>query len=85
MPATESPAKHGSQCAQTLVTKVQGGTGKHVDGSVSEPLMARPFQALVQLSDADPAAADGSLRVLPGFHGAATRYFSLAGVPPRTS
>ena len=40
------------ECNHTLIRKVQGGTGKHVDGSVTEPLMGRPFQALVQCCDA---------------------------------
>jgi hypothetical protein len=28
----------------TTVYKLQGGTGKHVDGDVAEPLQGRPFQ-----------------------------------------
>ena len=74
---------------RAAICKVQGGTGKHIDGSVIDPLQQRPFQALVHLSDPAPAPAtaamptmastDGSLHVLPGFHGAALRYFQLAG------
>ena len=71
-----------SQCQRDQISKVQGGTGKHVDGSVTEPLMARPFQALVQCCDARPDGKDGGLRVLPGFHAAAVRYFHLAGITP---
>ena len=88
MPAP--PKKGAEQCARAALTRIQGGTGKHVDGAVAEPLVARPFRALVMLTDpAAPApgdgsagSADGSLRVLPGFHACAARYFSLAGVPP---
>ena len=72
----------GAACA--ALAKVQGGTGKHIDGSIGEPLQARPFQALVHLSDPDilsAPSADGSLQLLPGFHGAAARYFQLAGIP----
>ena len=69
-----------SACAHDVVNKVQGGTGKHVDGHVGEPLQSRPFQALVQLSDATSAGTDGSLQVLPGFHVAALRFFQVAFV-----
>ena len=68
--------------ARDILSKVQGGTGKHVDGSVTEPLANRPFQALVQLSDAAASGHDGSLHVLPGFHAASLRYFQLAGQQP---
>ena len=66
-----------TESAHTSLTRVQGGTGKHIDGSVLEPLMTRPFQSLVMLSDAtaSPSAGtseDGSLRVLPGMHAQAT-------------
>ena len=60
--------------------KLQGGTGKHIDGDVNRPLATRPFQALVQLTDAAPSGSDGSLHVLPGFHVAASRFFQAAGV-----
>ena len=59
--------------------KLQGGTGKHIDGDVNRPLATRPFQALVQLTDAAPSGSDGSLHVLPGFHVAASRFFQAAG------
>ena len=65
---------------QADLLKLQGGTGKHVDGDVNRPLAQRPFQALVQLTDAVPNGSDGSLHVLPGFHAAASRFFQLAGV-----
>ena len=73
-----------SECALTALCRIQGGTGKHVDGSITEPLMARPFQSLVMLSEPPSSSSscpDGSLRVLPGFHAAALRYFSLAKQP----
>jgi hypothetical protein len=38
--------------AATTVYKLQGGTGKHVDGDVTEPLQGRPFQARRQPRDA---------------------------------
>ena len=88
MRATSSKSTARTLCKE--VQALQGGTGKHVDGSILEPLQARPFQALVHLSDPAPpdasapaadAIADGSLRILPGFHGVAARYFHLAGVP----
>ena len=74
-------------CATSRVLhRLQGGTGRHVDGDVNEPLASRPFQALVQLSDSSPTAtgahADGSLKVLPGFHAAASRFFGAADLPP---
>lgn len=58
---------------RTEVCRLQGGTGKHIDGNVRNPLEGRPFQALVALTDSKPM--DGSLRVLPGFHGVAETYF----------
>mmetsp|Transcript_50509 Transcript_50509/g.83708 ORF Transcript_50509/g.83708 Transcript_50509/m.83708 type:complete len:744 (-) Transcript_50509:304-2535(-) len=64
------------------VFKLQGGTGKHIDGDVAEPLQCRPFQAFVQLTSGSPEANDGSLHVLPGFHGTALHYFQLADLPP---
>ena len=63
----------------TDLLKLQGGTGKHIDGDVNRPLASRPFQALVQLTDAAPSGSDGSLHVLPGFHVAASRFFHAAG------
>jgi hypothetical protein len=70
------------ESAHKAALRVQGGTGKHVDGSIVEPLAQRPFQSLVMLSDPPTSpAADGSLRVLPGFHAAAARYFALAKLP----
>ena len=69
---------------RAALSKVQGGTGKHIDGSILEPLMARPFQSLVMLSDPSPSSGpDGSLRVLPGFHAAATRAKRKAKKDPR--
>ena len=59
--------------------KLQGGTGKHIDGDVNRPLAGRPFQALVQLTDAAASGSDGSLHVLPGFHVTASRFFHAAG------
>ena len=64
---------------QADLLKLQGGTGKHIDGDVNRPLACRPFQALVQLTDAAPSGSDGSLHVLPGFHVAASRFFHAAG------
>jgi len=66
------------------VYRLQGGTGKHVDGNIGAPLQGRPFQAFVQVTAASPggSSADGSLQVLPGFHAAAVHYFSLAGGAP---
>ena len=78
MPAT-------TEDAHTALCRIQGGTGKHIDGSILEPLMARPFQSLVMLSEPSPSSSscpDGSLRVLPGFHAASARFFSLAKLPP---
>ena len=78
-----SPRKpDGASGTRELIAKLQGGTSKHIDGDVADPLASRPFQALVQLSRAAPDGSDGSLRVLPGFHAAALRYFQLAGLPP---
>ena len=65
--------------AGQLVYKLQGGTGKHVDGDVANPLQGRPFQALVQLTPA--AENDGSLTVLPGFHSTAVHFFEKANLP----
>mmetsp|Transcript_23285 Transcript_23285/g.68402 ORF Transcript_23285/g.68402 Transcript_23285/m.68402 type:complete len:273 (+) Transcript_23285:103-921(+) len=72
-----SSAEHRS------IFKLQGGTGKHVDGDVLDPLQCRPFQALVQLSPPprDPGA-QGSLKVLPGFHAASAHFFEVSGLPP---
>ena len=67
---------------EETIFKLQGGTGKHIDGDVSEPLQGRPFQALVQVTAASATANDGSLHVLPGFHAAAERFFELAKLPP---
>ena len=87
--AAQARAMSSSSCTgSAALFKVQGGTGKHVDGAVEDPLSARPFQSLCHLSD--PASAcspgtgltDGTLRILPGFHAAASRYFSLSGDPP---
>ena len=80
--STSAMSSSSQQCHLSLISKVQGGTGKHVDGSVTEPLMGRPFQALVQCCDARKDGKDGGLRVLPGFHAAAVRYFQLVGQPP---
>ena len=66
-------------CRKADLRKLQGGTGKHVDGDVARPLATRPFQALVQLTDATPEGTDGSLTVLPGFHACAARFFQMAG------
>lgn len=55
------------------VCRLQGGTGKHIDGNVRNPLEGRPFQALIALTDSKPM--DGSLRILPGFHAVAETYF----------
>ena len=61
-----------------LFLKRMGGTGKHIDGNVDEPLAERPFQAFVAMTDA-ANDFDGTLRVLPGFHHVASRYFSACG------
>lgn len=75
------PRKSGKKRRRTLrasdvrsqVCRLQGGTGKHIDGNILNPLESRPFQALIALTDSKPM--DGSLRVLPGFHAVALRYF----------
>ena len=40
------------------------------------------FQSFVQLTDAAEDGSDGSLHVLPGFHAAALRYFTLSSLDP---
>jgi uncharacterized membrane protein YgcG len=67
------------------IRRLQGGTGKHLDGAVDGPIDegGRPFQAQVVLKSQVPG--DGSLQVVPGFHWFASKYFHKAdarSVPP---
>ena len=79
----EKPAAWFGRTVIRSCCRLDYGTAyRMVDGSITEPLMTRPFQSLIQCCDAAPSGVDGSLRVLPGFHGAAIRYFQLAGIPP---
>ena len=67
------------------VCRLQGGTGKHLDGDVARGPVdegGRPFQAQVVLRS--QVEGDGSLQVVPGFHWHASDFFRRAGgpVPP---
>ena len=45
LPVSEACLGMASSAERRSIFKLQGGTGKHVDGDVLDPLQCRPFQA----------------------------------------
>ena len=79
--STTSKTWYSYKTAKKDIRKLQGGTGKHLDGDVNGPIDegGRPFQAQVVLKSQVPG--DGSLQVVPGFHWYASKFFTKAGGP----